>query len=83
MCPLFLVTEKFQSPSNIPPPSNGDRNFSITERGRAYAIILQKKKIIPYFPSWAIEKFRSSSDGVGVSNGDQNSLVVIQHTSTI
>jgi hypothetical protein len=43
----------------------------------------KKPKIIPYFPSWAIEKIWLPSDGVGVSNGDRNSLVAIQHTSTI
>ncbi len=55
MHPLFLATEKFQSPSNIPPPSNGDRNFLITKRDRAYAIILQKTKnhpLLSFLGNW-------------------------------
>jgi hypothetical protein len=58
MHPLFLATEKFQSPSNIPPPSNGDRNFLITKRDRAYAIILQKnQKSSPTFLLGQLKKF--------------------------
>jgi hypothetical protein len=43
---------------------------------QASTIILKKNN--PYFPFWAIEKFWSPFDNVGVSNGNQNSSVSIQ-----
>ncbi len=46
----------------------------------ACAIILEKIKFIPYFPSWVTEEFWLPFDGVDVSTGDRNSLVAIRHT---
>lgn len=47
---------------------------------QACAIILEKK-IHPSLPFWVIADFRSPFDGVGVLNGDQNSLVLSNNAS--
>jgi hypothetical protein len=71
MRPFFLATKKVQSPSDIPPSLDGDKTNPVSKRGGGYVIILEKiKKSSPHFPFWVIEQFWSTSNGVGVSNGN-------------
>jgi hypothetical protein len=49
-----------------------------TKRGEVMCYHLEgKKKLVPHFPSWATKEFWLPFDGVGVSNGDQNSSIAI------
>ncbi len=44
-----MVTEFFQSPSNTPPPSNGDWNISIAKRGVGVCYYFGKKPLFSLF----------------------------------
>jgi hypothetical protein len=58
--------------------------FQSSKRVGACVMILGKCFFfILHFPSWVTKDFLLPSDGVGVFNGDQNSLVTIQHTFTV
>ncbi len=52
--------------------------YMATKRGEVMCYHLEgKKKLVPHFPSWATKEFWLPFDGVGVSNGDQNSSIAI------
>ncbi len=69
--PPFLATEKFQSPSNIPPLSDGDR------KGWDLCYHFGGKKFFPKFSFFGNQRIWSPSNDAGVLNGDQMFLVTI------